>query len=181
MKEDCHRAGPGSNNGRSYGNHRIASSKGAGAHDFIEFSSGRERSTGLVQHNTSNFSRCLWSRLAKHWCRHVSRATGEFLTSDAPVVRRDPGFRGGLHGGGMASSTAQVWFPLSKHACLLITHDNDRKRKYFELLEGGKVEEAEAIRANLPEISGRGIGAEYVQAVNGQTILNADRFVFSPF
>jgi hypothetical protein len=115
-----------------------------------------------------------------HWT--VFRVTeGEFLTSDAPVVRRDPGFRGEFYGGGLASSTAQVWFPLSKKACLLITHDNERKRKFFELLESGKVPEAEAIRAELPEISGRNIDAQAVQAVNQQTIVNADRFVFSPF
>ena len=115
-----------------------------------------------------------------HWT--VFRATDkEFLTSDAPVVRRDPGFRAGFYGGGLASSTAQVWFPLSKRACLLITHDSERNRKFFELLESGKVQEAEAIRAELPEISGCDINAEGVQAVNQQTIVNADRFVFSPF
>jgi hypothetical protein len=83
-----------------------------------------------------------------HWT--VFRATEEeFLTSDAPVVKRDPGFRAGFHGGGLASSTAQVWFPLSKKACLLIPHDNERNRKFFELLENGKVQEAEATRAEL--------------------------------
>jgi|SRR6516225_8538736 len=114
-----------------------------------------------------------------HWT--VFRATEkEFLTSDAPVVRRDPGFTGGLYGGGIMSPTAQVWFPLSKKACLLITHDEERERKFFELLESGKVQEAEAIRAELPEIAERDIGAQYVHAVNEQTIRNADRFVFSP-
>lgn len=112
----------------------------------------------------------------------VFRATGgDFLTSDAPVIRRDPGFRGGFYGGGLMSSTAQVWFPLSKKACLLITHDNERKRKFFELFESGKIREAEAIRAELPEICGRDTTAEYVQAINEQTVVNGDRFVFSPF
>jgi hypothetical protein len=105
------------------------------------------------------------------------RRNGETGLKPAPT----PGFRGGFYGGGLASSTAQVWFPLSKKACLLITHDNKRKRKFFELLESGKVQEAEAIRAELPEISGCDIDAEGVQAVNQQTIVNADRFVFSPF
>lgn len=115
-----------------------------------------------------------------HWT--VFHATeGEFLTSDAPVVRHDPGFRGGFYGGGIASPTAQVWFPLSKKACLLITHDNERQAKFFELLENGKIEEAKAVRAKLPEICGRDINAEGVPDVNQQTIVNADRFVFSPF
>ena len=115
-----------------------------------------------------------------HWT--VFRATeGKFLTSDAPVVRRDPGLRGGFWGGGLMSSTAQVWFTLSQKACLLITHDDGRKRKFFELLEHGKIEEAKAVRAELPEISAHDINAEGVEAVNQQTIINADRFVFSPF
>jgi hypothetical protein len=106
---------------------------------------------------------------------------GEFLTSDAPVVRRDPGLTGEFFSRGLASPTAQVWFPLSKKACLLITHDNERKRKFFELLKKGKVLEAEAIRAELPPISGRDIDAQLVQSMNEQMILNGDRFVFSPF
>ena len=64
---------------------------------------------------------------------------------------------------------------------MLITHDNGRKGKFFELLENGKIEEAKAVRAELPEISGRDINAEGVQAVLQQTNINADRFVFSPF
>lgn len=108
-------------------------------------------------------------------------AEDEFLTSDAPVVRRDPGYTAGFYGGGIASPTAQVWFPLSKKACLLIAHDEERKRKFFELYAKGKIEEAKVVRAELPDISGRDVDGEYVQAVNQQTILNGDRFVFSPF
>lgn len=104
----------------------------------------------------------------------------EFLTSDAPVVRRDPGYTGGFYGGGLMSSTAQVWFPLSKTACLLITHDEERERKFFEFFESGNIEEAEAVRAESPEILGHDITAQFVKAVNHQTIVNADRFVYSP-
>jgi hypothetical protein len=106
---------------------------------------------------------------------------GEFLTSDAPVVRRDPGFREGLYGGGLMSPTAEVWFPLSKVSCLLIDHDEERKRKFFELLEAGKLEEAKAIRAELPPIRIGEVAAHFVQKVNHQTIANADRFVYSSF
>jgi hypothetical protein len=112
----------------------------------------------------------------------VFRATeGEFLTSDAPVVRRDPGYTGGLYGGGLMSSTAEVWFPLSKTVCLLIAHDEERKRKFFELFSSGKMKEAEAVRTELPGILGRDITGQFVQAVNHQTIVNADRFVYSAF
>ena len=63
---------------------------------------------------------------------------------------------------------------------MLITHDNERKGKFFKLLENAKIEEAKAVRAELSEISCRDINAESVLVVNQQTIVNADRFVFSP-
>jgi hypothetical protein len=106
---------------------------------------------------------------------------GEFLTSDAPVVRRDPGFREGFYGGGLMSATAEVWFPLSKRACLRIGHDQKRRARFGELLEAGKKAEAEAIIAELPAIRGGDVAAQVVQAVNHQTIDNAERFVYSPF
>src|SRR5947207_3278845 len=44
----------------------------------------------------------------------------------------------------------------------------------------GKREEAEALRANLPLIEEKQISRAYVDAINGNTILTADRFVYSP-
>jgi hypothetical protein len=105
----------------------------------------------------------------------------EFITSDAPVVRRDPGFRGGLYGGGLMNQTAEVWFPLCKGACLRVDHDEKRMAKFRELLESGKMEEAQAVTRELPAISGGYVKAHVVHAVNRQTIVNADRFVFAPF
>jgi hypothetical protein len=106
---------------------------------------------------------------------------GEFLTSDAPVVRRDPGFKGGFYGGGLMSRTAEVWFPLSKRTCLVINHDQERMTKFMELLEAGKTEEAEGLRADLPPIQGGDVTSKFVQAANRQTIIKAERFVYSPF
>jgi hypothetical protein len=106
---------------------------------------------------------------------------GDFVTSDAPVVRCDPGFRGGLYGGGLTSSTAQVWFPLSKQVCIVITHDEAGERKFFELLAAGRREEAEAVRRRLPPIQQRDVRQPLVDTINYQTVTNADRFVFSPF
>jgi len=106
---------------------------------------------------------------------------GAFLTSDAPVVRRDPECTGGLFGGGLLSSSAEVWFPLSKKACLRIGHDIAKMNKFDELLRVGKRREAEKLRSELPPIEEREIDDTIVQAINSQTIVNADRFVFSPF
>ena len=112
----------------------------------------------------------------------VLRATeGDFVTSDAPVVRRDPGFRGGLYGGGLFSSTAEVWFPLSKKAVMVITHDEPGEEKFFKLLTAGRRGEAEAVRRQLPPIRERDVKQPVVEAINRQTVTNADRFVFSPF
>lgn len=111
----------------------------------------------------------------------VRAIEGEFVTSDAPVVRRDPVFRGGLYGGGLFSSTAEVWFPLSKQAVIVITHDEPGEQEFFELLAAGRREEAESVRRQLPPIRERGAKKPLVEAINRQTIANADRFVFSPF
>jgi hypothetical protein len=79
---------------------------------------------------------------------------GSFVTSDAPVVRHDPEFKGGLYGGGLYSSTAEVWFPLSKLACMVITHDHEGERRFFELLYAGRKREADAVREHLPAMAG---------------------------
>jgi hypothetical protein len=105
----------------------------------------------------------------------------EFLTSDTPVMRRDPGYKGGFYGGGLMSPTAKVWFPLSKRACLLIRHDEVKLRKFSEFLEAGKLKEAEALKAQLPAIAHSVFTPPFVNALNCQTILNADRFIYSPF
>jgi hypothetical protein len=106
---------------------------------------------------------------------------GEFLTSDTPVTRRNPSFKGGMYGGGLMAADAQVWFPLAKDACLLISHDNDRMKEFDELIEAGKAMEAEALTAELPSIRGIEIPRDDVDAVNAHTIVKADRFVYSPF
>jgi hypothetical protein len=112
----------------------------------------------------------------------VVRATeGDFVTSDAPVVRRDPGFRGGLYGGGLFSPTAEVWFPLSKQVVIVITHDEPGEEKFFELLTAGRRDEAEALRRQLPPIRERVAKRTFVDSINRQTVTSTDRFVFSPF
>lgn len=119
------------------------------------------------------YTRMLWTIM---WATE-----SEFLTSDAPVIRRDVGFRGGFYGGGLMSPTAEVWFPLSKAACMVITHDQEGEDKYFKLLSAGRRSEAEAIRNQLPPIRERNFEQRLVGDVNQLTIRNANRFVFSPF
>jgi hypothetical protein len=115
------------------------------------------------------------------WSVFHVKENGQFLTSDTPVVRRNPGFRGGFYGAGLMSSDAEVWFPLSKSACLLIRHDAEKMKKFDELLEARKMKEMEALRAELTPIKGVDVPRRlFVNAVNGQTVANADRFVYSP-
>ncbi len=112
----------------------------------------------------------------------VVRATkGCFVTSDAPVVRHDPGYKGGFYGGGLYSSTAEMWFPLSKHACIVIAHNHVGEKKFFELLAAGRRAEAEASKGDLPPIREVRIEESAVNKINEFTTANADRFVFSPF
>jgi hypothetical protein len=64
---------------------------------------------------------------------------------------------------------------------MVITHDETGERKFFELLEAGHRKEAEAVRRQLPPILERVVGQSVVDAINDNTIISADRFVFSPF
>lgn len=111
----------------------------------------------------------------------IRSAEGDFVTSDAPVVRRNPGVRSGLHGGGLFSPTAQVWFPLSKRVIVVITHDEPSEQRFFELLAAGRRDEAEAVRRELPPIREQSVNQPLIDTINSQTITRADRFVFSPF
>lgn len=111
----------------------------------------------------------------------VRAAEGFFLTSDAPVVRHDTDFKGGFYGGGLFSSTAEVWFPLSKQACIAITHDHAGEKKFFKLLAAGRREEAKAVKREVPPTQEVRIKKSAVDRINNFTIANADRFVFSPF
>jgi hypothetical protein len=106
---------------------------------------------------------------------------GNFLTSDAPVIHRNPGLKGGFYGGGLVSQTAEVWFPLSRSACLVIRHDTDKLRRLDELLESNQMKEAEELRSELPAIREAELDSAGVRLVNIHTILKADRFVFSPY
>jgi hypothetical protein len=105
----------------------------------------------------------------------------DFLTSDTPVIRRNPGYSGGVYGGGLFAPAAEVWFPLSKRACLLICHDREMKKQFWELVEAGKMIEANALGDQLPPIVGSEVSGPLVSALNSETILNADRFIYSPF
>ena len=108
----------------------------------------------------------------------IRAAEGDFVTSDAPVVRRDPVATRGFYGGGLYSSTAQVWFPISKKVLLIITHDNSSLERHSKLLEEGRNEEAEAVRNQFPDIHEKTANQNFVWSLNYHSIINADRFVF---
>ena len=87
---------------------------------------------------------------------------GELFTSDTPVSRRNPQHKG-IHGGGIMSPTTEVWFPLSKTACLLLRHDAVKMRTFDELLETGNLKEAQSLRAELPPIEGSEAQRELIE------------------
>lgn len=105
---------------------------------------------------------------------------GEFLTCDSPVARHNPSLRG-MYGGGLMAHDAQVWFPLSKKSCLLITHDEERMTKFNDLLDAGKMKEARAVQEELSPIRDAELSRADVDIINRRTVLITDRFVYSPF
>jgi len=110
----------------------------------------------------------------------ILRALGGFVTSDNPVVRHDPEYRGGFYGLGLASRTVEINFPISKNACLVITHDRNREDRWHELMATGEEEKAKELRRTVPTIEYTRPSAEIVNRINGMTVAYADRFVFSP-
>ena len=99
-----------------------------------------------------------------------------FLTSDNPVVKFDPEYRGGFWGFGMANPTIEIRFPVSKGTCLVFTHDKDRRDTWHNLMEAGKQAEADALRQTLPEITYHKATPNVVQQINGLAIDYATRF-----
>ncbi len=105
----------------------------------------------------------------------------EFVTSDTPVIRRGSAPNEGYFSGGLMNPTAEIWFPLSKRACLQLTHDFERMERLVQALGSGDIATAQAVRSELPSMTSSEIDAETVLAVNQQTIAGAERFVYSPF
>lgn len=133
---------------------------------------GIDTMVSLSQRIGTTYTGMLWT---------VLRAQdGEFLTSDSPVTRHNPSLQG-MYGGGLYAHDAQVWFPLSKKACLLITHDEERMTKFNDLLDAGKVQEARSVQVELPPIRDAEVPCSAVNTINCRTVLTADRFVYSPF
>lgn len=103
-----------------------------------------------------------------------------FVTSDNPVVKFDPAYKGGFWGIGVANPTIEIRFPLTKSAMLVIIHDRKREDEWHRLTEAGKEEEARKLRQTLPVIAYVNVRPRAVDTINGLTIVSADRFVYAP-
>jgi hypothetical protein len=103
-----------------------------------------------------------------------------FRTSDNPVVKFDTDFGQGFYGGGLYSPSIEVRFPLSKTACLIITHDRERENTWYGLVDRGQESEADELRRAVPHISLLQILDAGVDEINALTARYATRFVYSP-
>jgi hypothetical protein len=102
-----------------------------------------------------------------------------FVTSDNPYVIVDAGPRGPLTGG-LASPTVEVTFPLQRRALLLITSDQFLVDRYGELVDAGKLEEADRVRDDLQPPRHENATEAVVAQMNERTITYANRYVYSP-
>ncbi len=112
----------------------------------------------------------------------VIRSSGrtQFVTSDNPVVKTDPCYRGGFYGVGLYSRTIEIRFPISKTACLLITKDRQREDRWHELINAGRELEARQLRETVPSTTFVQPPDAIVGEINALTIRYAKRFVYSP-
>jgi hypothetical protein len=62
---------------------------------------------------------------------------------------------------------------------MVITHDHEGEKRFFEILYAGRRQEADAVREQLPAIREHRIGQASVDQIDQATIRNTDRFVFS--
>ena len=113
------------------------------------------------------------------WTILRAPGTAQFITSDNPVIKFDPNYRGGFYGVGMYSDTIEIRFPVSRTACLFITQDHDRQNEWHKLMEAGKRSEAETLRRRVPTIRFLQASPRAVETINGLTIEYATRFVYS--
>jgi hypothetical protein len=103
-----------------------------------------------------------------------------FVTSDNPVVKFDPAYKGGFWGIGLANPTIEIRFPLTKQAVLVITHDRAREEEWHRLVEAGAEDEARKVRQALPVIDYVNVRPRAVDTINALTVVCADRFVYVP-
>ena len=108
---------------------------------------------------------------------HTSSST-QFVTSDNPVVKFDPEYRGG--GIAFASPTIQVKFPVTKSAMLVVTHDRTREETWHQLVRAGRQDEAKVLRETLPLIDYLDVQPSQVKAMNRHTTLYTERFAYAP-
>lgn len=100
-----------------------------------------------------------------------------FVTCDNPVVKIDPTAQGPI---AFMNPHLEIRFPLSRTACLLITHDRDREDRWHALMEAGRQSEAKELRETVPITDFFKVGGNVIEAINTVTIRYAARWVYSP-
>jgi hypothetical protein len=116
-----------------------------------------------------------------HWT--VVRFSGgpELVTSDNPVVKRDPNLKDGINGLGLYNPTIEIVFPLSPTTALVMTHDKILLTELNSFAETGKISEGfKSLASTAPEtrfLSGSRHANEMIRTL---TIEYAERFVYSP-
>lgn len=113
------------------------------------------------------------------WTLLTAPEGASFVTSDHPVLRHDPDKRSPYRFG-LASATVEFGLPLTKTKFLLLTHDVERLKKWTELIDAGKNEEANQLRQSCPELNLKTLDVDTtLQLVEG-IIRSAPRFLFTP-
>jgi len=100
-----------------------------------------------------------------------------FVTSDCPVCRDYPqtyNFPAGI-----VNPDLTVYFPISQHRVLKLTHDHKKYELFRHLMHIGNQRKANQLQNRTPAVSYRFISNDESEAINSLIIQRAQRWVYS--
>jgi len=111
------------------------------------------------------------------WTVLISNETS-FITSDCPVCRDYPKARN--LPAGIVNPDLTVYFPISLHRVLRLTHDQKKYELFQRLMRIGNQRKANQLRERTPEVSYASISKEKSEEINSLIVQRAYRWAYSP-
>jgi hypothetical protein len=101
-----------------------------------------------------------------------------FVTSDCPVCRDYP--QTNNFPAGIVNPDLTVYFPISQHRVLKLTHDHKKYELFRRLMHTGNQKKANQLQNRTPAVSYRLISKDESEVINSLIIRRAQRWVYSP-
>ncbi len=101
-----------------------------------------------------------------------------FVTSDCPVCRDYPQTHN--FPAGIVNPDLTVYFPISQHRVLTLTHDQKKYELFQHLMRIGNKRKANQLQERTPAVSYTHISKDESEAINNLIVQRAHRWVYSP-